>query len=358
MPKKYIVIESTLVAAGIAFFVSALFMPATVFQVVGGSVEPYLAQTVSPAPHLATPENIRAVHFSYSSFNPGRAPAILEWLASTNLNGIIVAVKDEAGRVAFFHPDTKKYVEDFVADLHAQGIYAIARLTVFQDDRLSEQRPDLAIKNTLTGKPWKTYAGAGWMDPTQSEVCEYNVRVAESAVAAGFDEINFDYIRFPTDGPMKRLAYANEELAENKDQVIASCLKHAREVLGENVIISVDVFGMAFVIKNNGIGQNIALMAEYADIISPMTYPSHYNDGFIGYENPALYPYEVIFHTLNIGMRWLPEGTIVRPWYQDFDLGAFYGPEEIRAQIQAGEDHGLNTWFLWNARNVYTDEAL
>ena len=358
MPSKKIIIEGTLVFAGAAFFVSALLIPGSVSQIVGGSVLPYLSQSIAPAPPVPSPENVRAVHFSYSSFNPEKAPAILEWISGTDLNGIIFAVKDEVGRVAFFDPETKQYVEDFVYALHARGVYAIARIVVFQDNRLSAKRPDLAIQDSLTGGPWKTYAGAGWMDPTQSEVCEYNVRVAGLAVEAGFDEINFDYIRFPTDGPMSRLKYAYPELAENKDQVIASCLKHAREVLGDRVIISVDVFGMAFVIRDNGIGQDIALMAQYADVISPMAYPSHYPDGFIGLTDPVLYPYEVIAHTLKIGMPWLPEGTIVRPWYQDFDVGAFYGPEEVRAQIQAGKDNGLNTWFLWNARNSYTYEAL
>ncbi len=140
--------------------------------------------------------------------------------------------------------------------------------------------------------------------------------------------------------------------------VIAGCLQYMRNILGDSAILSADVFGMTFISQDVGIGQDIVKMAEHLDVISPMVYPSHYPDGFIGYKDPVLYPYEVVSHTLGMGLPKLPVDVIVRPWYQDFDLGAFYGSPEIHAQIRAGTDHGIETWFLWNARNKYTYEAL
>ena len=357
-PRKSIIVQGILVLAGIIFFVFAITIFPKHTQITVEFISPFLIQRNYSIPPVSLPENVKAVHFSYSSFGPEKSQKLLNNIADTSINAVIITVKDEIGRVAFFHPETKTEVEDFVTELHVRGLYAIARLSIFQDSRLVERRPHLAIQNTQTGKPWRNYMGAVWADPTQSEVCEYNANIASLALDAGFDEINFDYVRFPTDGPMQYVKYSYPIEKEQMSDIIASCLRYMRDVLGDDAILSADVFGITFINHDVGIGQNIVKMAPYLDVISPMVYPSHYPDGFIGYENPVLYPYEIVYYTLSEGILRLPADIIVRPWYQDFDLGAFYGIPEIRAQIQAGTDQGIDTWFLWNARDVYTYEAL
>lgn len=318
-------------------------------------------------PKLPGADNVWAVHLPYGFFTSSQRDKVLSDIQGTQLNGVELTVKDEVGRIAFFDREAEKNVADFVTKSHEQGIYTIARVVVFQDARLISRRPELALRNT-NGNVWKTFAGASWVDPTRPEVCEYNATIAKKALAVGFDEINFDYIRFPSDGPMEEIIYSDPKGISDKVGVLESCFAVLRESLGQAATLSIDVFGMTFVLEDIGIGQIIERAAAYFDVIAPMSYPSHYPPNFMGYENPALYPYEVVSATLKKGLSRLAAvnstkqgiagDVIVRPWIQNFDLGAVYDVEKIQAQIKAAGDHGISTWMLWNARGEYTYEAI
>ncbi|MDX1608270.1 MAG: putative glycoside hydrolase, partial [Candidatus Spechtbacterales bacterium] len=220
-------------------------------------------------------------------------------------------------------------------------------------------QPDTAIIDARTGAPWADFKGVLWADATNRAAWKYNIEIAKKATNLGFNEINFDYIRFPTDGPTLHARYDNLEEFGSREDTIVEFLKFANEELGENTVISIDVFGMTFIDPQRVIGQNIAKLAPHVDILMPMPYPSHYPDGFRGFANPAEYPYEVMRYTMERGFQKL-EGhdVIVRSWLQDFNLGAFYGPEKIQAQIRAVEEFGMEGWALWNASNRYTWSAV
>jgi hypothetical protein len=203
------------------------------------------------------------------------------------------------------------------------------------------------------------------------------VAVAREAFYAGFDEIQFDYIRFPSDGNMSAISYPVYDGEQEKSEVISDFFRYLDKELRvrTGAKISADLFGLTMWNHENdlNIGQKLSPALQHFDYVSPMVYPSHYPDGFNGYGNPALYPYEVIYENLvkgqkvyetlvgdgeEPGVRTLEELATVRPWLQDFDLGAVYTSQMVKAQMKATVDGGGSGWLLWNARNVYTVSAL
>ncbi len=203
------------------------------------------------------------------------------------------------------------------------------------------------------------------MDPTSQEVWDYNIAIAQDALSRGFDEINFDYIRFPTDGNLGVLSYplykGKTLKADEIEKFFAYMDEHMHK--DQKVKISADLFGLSTVNKDDlGIGQVIESAFAHFDYIDPMVYPSHYATGFIGYKSPASYPYEVVKYSLDHAMARLQAGNYrgqLRPWLQDFNLvGVNYYAKEVRAQIQATYDAGVTDgWLIWNAGNVYTTAA-
>jgi len=336
---------------------------------------------LSPAPSV-----VKAVYLtSYSAGNPQKIDEIIKLIDETELNGVVIDIKDYTGKVAFeTQSDLLKNlnaeeikIKDFdllVKRFHEHNIYVITRIAVFQDLNLVKQKPEVAVKNKFTGGIWKDRKGISWVDPASKFVWDYNVEVAKQAINLGVDEINFDYIRFPSDGDMKALAYpVFDESQLSKSQQLEKFFKYLNENLKPTgVKLSVDLFGLSTINNDDlGIGQKIEPAYLYFDYVCPMVYPSHYAKGFIGYQNPAQYPYEVIDYSLEKALikrenliKEMASTTpdfatssigILRPWLQAFDLGADYTPQMIRKEIQAVYDNNLYYgWYLWDPKNVYS----
>ena len=367
----------------------------------------------------------------------------------TELNTMVIDVKNDDGRVVY-EMDTpmvseigssKKLVSDMpglIQKCKEHDIYLIARIVAFKDPFLAENRTDLALHDE-SGNLFRDSSGLAWVNPYKEEVWKYLLEIAEEAVAIGFDEIQFDYIRFATDSGMKNVDFGPEAEGKSREAVITEFVEYASERLhSQGIPVSADVYGIVIDSELDAslVGQNYYEMSKYLDYISPMVYPSHYGPGNLGLAIPDAQPYETIYRSMSASRRVLagleaPEeeaeavsgndiaqeteavsgndvsqeaaaetggavsqeaaavsgnGAVsaaeetelpdpkemepaeeiraqVRPWLQDFtatwvDGHITYGPEEIRAQIQAVYDAGYEEWILWNAANRYTEGGL
>ena len=324
--------------------------------------------------HLKTPEAVKGIYItSWVAGIPEWRGELIKFIDATELNAVVIDVKDYTGRIAFKTEDAEltalgspenriSDIKEFIEELHRHNIYAIARISVFQDVYLSGLMPNLAIKNKQGGL-WKDRKGLTWLDPASQEVWDYTIKVAKSAEKAGFDELNFDYVRFPSDGNMANIKYEHWDGEISQAEVLKSFFSYLRERLNElEVPLSADLFGLTTIRTDDmNIGQILENTIPYFDYISPMVYPSHYPQGFNGYKNPASHPYEVILDSLTSARNRLLNATSsplkLRPWLQDFDLGADYNAKMIRMEKQAVYDAGLNSWLMWDATNKYTREA-
>lgn len=315
-------------------------------------------------------KEIRAIYLTSNSVaSAARVDKFIEQINKSKINAAVIDIKDYSGQIAY---DSKvKMVEDLQTDrnsikdlpgviqkFHDNNIYVIARQTVFQDPELSGKKPEWAVKNSATGGVWRDNKGLGWMDATRKEVWAYNLDIAKEAISLGFDEINFDYIRFPSDGPMKLMQFS-DMAGRTKAEVMAEFFKYLHENLkDEPAYISGDLFGFTTERTDDmNIGQQIEDAALYFDYVCPMVYPSHYPSGYLNLKNPAANPYEVVKFALTKGEESLAAVTNVRakirPWLQSFDMGAVYTASMIEGQIRAGQEAGSYGYLLWNARNVY-----
>lgn len=311
------------------------------------------------------PDEINAIYLTapYLS-NENRLNKILLLADETEINAVVIDVKDFSGRIYLNieNNELNKYnalqswvkVDDIIKKLHEENIYIIARIAVFEDPILSLNEK-LAIKN-IDGSVWKTYNGLSWTDPSSKDVWDYNILVAKEAWKMGFDEVNFDYIRFPTDGIIENIDYDFNE--KTKTEIINEFYDYLRNELYD-VIISADLFGLTTLVSDIGVGQNIKDASKYFNYVCPMVYPSHYANDFDGFPNPSEHPYEIVFKSLNVANE---EVNNIRPWLQAFDLlGYDYGREEIQEQIKASKDALLDNYsgyMLWNSQNIYLKEDL
>jgi hypothetical protein len=252
-----------------------------------------------------------------------------------------------------------------VRSLHDRGIYTIARIVSFKDNVLAQYRRDLAILDTRTGKPWADNEKLAWVDPFRQEVWDYLIAIAKEAASKGFDEIQFDYVRFPTDGRLSAAVYSQPNNATTRLPTIAAFLARARSELGPTgVFLAADIFGYtAFNANDTDIGQRVEELAPYVDYLCPMVYPSGYHLGIPGYRNPVAHPYEVVRESVRLTRQRSRHATVqIRPWIQDFRDYAFdrrtFGTREIRAQMKGAAEGGAIGWMLWNPRNDYTAQAL
>ncbi len=337
---------------------------------------PFLkAQTInSQGIHKFEPQSIKGIYVTgYTASNRKRLHELMDLIDRTELNAMILDIKDYSGRI-FYDADLpladevgSKYIliKDIgalVQEAHQRGIYVIARIAVFQDPYLVEHKPELAVKSK-SGGIWRDRKGLSWVDPASEVVWHYNVDLARDAISRGFDEINFDYVRFPSDGNLDDLVYTIWDNKTPKNIVIRNFFSFLnQELKPEGKPLSVDLFGMTFVNEDDlGVGQHLEDIAPYFDYLSPMVYPSHYPKDYGNFANPAKYPYEVISGTLHTGKSRLEAASstaIVRPWLQDFDLGARYDASMVQKEIKAVYDNGAYGWMLWNAANIYTESAL
>lgn len=331
---------------------------------------------ILPSPmYLKTPEPLKAIYMtSWVAGTPSWRADLVRFIEESEANAVVIDVKDYTGRVSFKTDNEviNKYdsvenripeIQSFIRELNDKGIYTIARISVFQDPYFVSIRSDLAVK-TKTGTTWKDRKGISWIDPGAKDYWDYIVEISKASHTVGFDELNFDYIRFPSDGDMKNIAYDYfDEVSVSKAEALETFfayLDHETKSLG--IPISADLFGMtASNYDDLGIGQVLERALPYFDYVAPMVYPSHYPPTFIGLAKPAEHPYEVIHYAMTKAVeRTLMASSTpskLRPWIQDFDLGAIYDAEKIQKQKQAVYDSGLTSWMSWDPSNKYTREA-
>jgi hypothetical protein len=284
----------------------------------------------------------------------------------TELNAMEVDLKDEAGQIGFNidNPLAQqvKAANDWIKldacvdQMRYKDVYSICRIVCFKDPKLAKGRPDLAVQDKAGG----VWGKGQWLDPYSKEVWDYDLSVAEAAAKAGFNEVQFDYVRFPSDGNTKTCLYPRQD-ARQPGQVIDDFLSYAREKLAPyNVFISADLFGLTASDQGDmNIGQRVVDVANRVDFISPMVYPSHYNLGEYKITVPEANPGETVTKSLEDFKKKI-KGTqaSLRPWLQDFSLKITYTPDMVRRQIDASEALGVKQWLLWDPDCTYSESAL
>jgi hypothetical protein len=376
------------------------------------------------------PEIIKAIYATnWSGGNEKKVEYFLDLLRTTELNAIVLDIKDYTGIVGYevSVPLVKEYgafekripkINALIKRFHDEGVYVIGRIAVFQDNALVAARPDLALRSTKTGAVWSDKNKVHWLDVSATPVWDYTVDIARDALSRGFDEINIDYMRFPTDGDLSDITFPFYQKGTDRRAALRQFFAHLRDQL-PYARISADIFGEAVVNeKVTSIGQMVEDTLEPFDVVAPMIYPSHYNPRFLGLQNAATNPYAVIRYSMDMALRRVQAYTEqkkkereaalksggdsletgidslsiarFRPWLQDFNLGATYDAAKVRAQITALDDSaraaagcpGIKMtsnnyqvavepagpraaceyqpmgWMLWNASNVYTKGAL
>jgi hypothetical protein len=342
--------------------------------------------------HLATPEPMHAIYMSQCvAGTPSFRDELVALIDETSLNAVVVDVKDYSGTIGFPAEDPRfadaamqtcgaSDMKAFIERLHEKGIYVIARITVFQDPLYSKRHPDQAVQSLARpGEPWKDHKGLSFVDVSSRDYWDYIVVLSKEAYALGFDELNYDYIRYPSDGPMKDAVYQNPY----KAAALETFFEYLhQEVKPTGAVMSADLFGYTTVLTDDlGIGQILERALPYFDYIAPMVYPSHYNKGFEGLANPNSDPYQVVYASMEEAVRRTVATTTtvaafahseisstspqlyekpaysplkLRPWLQDFDYGKDYLPADITAQMQAAYDAGLTSWYFWDPANKYS----
>lgn len=329
-----------------------------------------------PVSHIKTPSAVKALYISsWVAGSPKFRDSVIKIIDETEINAIVIDIKDSTGRISFKinEPDIIELgaaenrisnIRALTALLHKKNIYIIGRISVFQDPYLAKKKPEWAITRLSDGEIWKDRKGLSFLDPAKKEVHDYIVDIALNSYDQGFDELNFDYIRYPSDGNMKDINYhlkQGETRSGNLEKFFVYLNSEVKKV--NNIPISADLFGLTTEARDDmGIGQLWEKAVPHFDFVSPMVYPSHYPAGTLGYKNPAAYPYEIIDHALEsavVRTKAINQDILkIRPWLQDFDMGATYTKEMVRAQIKATYDNGLNSWMLWDPSNKYTPSAL
>ena len=330
--------------------------------------------------HLPTPKPQKTIYMTGCVAGlPSFRDELVKLAEETELNGIVIDIKDYTGMLSFVPRSTElndfvstkcavSDMKEFIEALHKKGIYVIGRITVFQDPLLAKRRPDLAVKKASDGV-WK-----------------HIVSIGKESYAIGFDELNFDYIRFPSDGPMTDISFPWSK-DRDKSEVLEGFFKYLSEELKpKGAVLSADVFGMTTTNTDDlNIGQVLEKIAPYFDYVAPMVYPSHYPPRFNNWPDPNARPYDIVKFSMDSAVkRFLATSTVValsnvtplasttpplypkkpwqiqklRPWLQDFDYGGNYDIAEVRAQITAVYDAGLTSWMLWAPTNRYTKGAL
>ncbi|MBI5369747.1 hypothetical protein HZA85_00945 [Candidatus Uhrbacteria bacterium] len=324
--------------------------------------------------HIALPSEVRGFYWTATTAGSARAQELLAYLKEYGLNTVVIDLKMDDGELAFAPQDDflKLYGQPrpAIADLDAlttmladEGVYRIARIAVMRDGAFARVHPELAMR-TAGGELWKDKIGSLWLDPTALQVADYAIALGREAYARGFDEVQFDYVRFASDGAVNRIVYPVYDGKTSMTQIMQTFFARVGGAMqADQIPVSFDLFGMTFwSYRDFNIGQRLVDALPYADWVSPMVYPSHYPDGFEGFANPAEAPYEIVRRSLDEGTRlthgfWSGSDEQLRakwrPWLQDFDIGAVYTSDKIEAQIKAARDAGASGWILWNARNVY-----
>ena len=351
-------------------------------------VQPSPSPTETPTPQEVKKEPVKVKGIYLTGWSVGyktRFDRLLNLINTTELNSMIIDVKDDKGKISYMTEvpaaaDTGAAI-NMVGDINAvmatlkdNNIYPIARIVCFKDPITSQKHPELAIKNK-NGALWRDKKGNTWLDPYNKGSWQFLIDMSKEAVQKGFKEIQYDYIRFPTDGDVNAIQYGEISQTQSKSEAIAEFLAQAKKELTPlGVDISADVFGIIPVSDYDAkaIGQTIEIISKDIDYICPMVYPSHYAYGQevnnIAYKKPDLEPYGVVYNSLLLAKQRVTASNgnaKIRPYLQDFTaswLGAGnyqkYGAQQLKEQIKATYDAGLEEWILWNADNSYSEEGL
>jgi hypothetical protein len=297
--------------------------------------------------------------------NPTEFDRLLEYADETAINALVFDTKEESGAV--FYESAVQEAQDIgaivptydpeevLAKAKEHDLYTITRIVTFQDGFRAPARPQHAIRDTVSGDIWTNYRGLGWMDATDRESWTYPIALAEEACELGFDEVQFDYVRFPSDGDVGRMGFDREINAEVRIETISGFLAEARDRLHEmGCAVSADVFGIVLSVPDDqGLGQRVEELSYSVDALSPMVYPSHYSDGWLGFDSPNDHPAEVVGQALDAGVPKLEGAAIMRPWIQAF----YYDASQMEEQYDQADRLGVG-YLLWNAFSEFDVNAL
>ncbi len=353
-----------------------------------------LSETPRPTvAHVATPDAVKAIYMSQcAAGTPSFRESLTNLLDTTELNAIIIDIRDYTGKIAFptDNPVLKDMVSDecgardmkaFIESLHAKSIYVIGRITVFQNPYYTKVYPEQAVQHK-NGGVWKDHKGLAFVDVSAKPYWDTVVELAKESHAIGFDEINFDYIRYPSDGDMAAAVYIKRD-GKTKQELLEDFFKYLHDELEPTgVVTSADLFGMVTTNYDDlNIGQVLERTLPYFDYVSPMVYPSHYPTGFNGWKNVNAVPYDLMkfvmqsainrtvatttkipslaytrIGTSTLAMYSKPAypASKMRPWLQDFDYPVEYTPQMVRDQIRANEEIGINSYMFWDPANKYS----
>lgn len=368
--------------------------------------------------HQPLPEEVKAIYMTACvAGTVGFRQQLIELIEETEINSVVIDVKDYSGTISF-PPESDAWrpaweaakcgtpdMRGLIEELHNRGVFVIARATVFQDPFYTSIRPDLAVKKSDRSSVWKDHKGLSFIDVGAREYWDHIILLARDSYNVGFDEINFDYIRYPSDGPMSDIAFVHSKDYPGDDNMQANLeefFKYLKEKMSDENLFasyqhvntgrssstpwtSADLFGMTTTNYDDlSIGQVQDRTAPYFDFIAPMVYPSHYPKSFLGLGNPNDYPYKVVNYAMQSGVDRMTSDTTpmmgfqhtrigtstpplytkptytadkFRTWIQDFDYGGDYDVEEVKAQIKASRDAGVNSWMVWAPSNIYTRGA-
>lgn len=350
--------------------------------------------------HIETPEELKAIYMSQCVVGtPAFRASLVKLIEETELNAVVIDIKDYTGKIAFQteNPLLKDSVSkkcgaadmrEFIRELHEKNIYVIGRITVFQDPHYASLYPGDAVQHK-DGGVWKDNKGLAFVDVGARPFWDYIIAIAKESYALGFDELNFDYIRFPSDGPMEAAVFSHS-FSKAKPLALEEFFKYVHEnlkdtgtsnTLGQAPVLSADLFGMTTTVYDDmGIGQVLERALPYFDYIYPMIYPSHYPSGWNGFANVNEHAYDVIkisiesavlrtvstttkvaslaYHPIastspQMYLKPSYPASKIRPWLQSFDYPVTYTPEMVKAQIKGSAQAGINAWLFWDAGNKY-----
>lgn len=325
-----------------------------------------------PATPIRTNKKIKGIYVSgWTAASSAKMDRLIRLIDETELNAVVVDVKNDSGRLLYDSAvalanetgaDDKPMVRDpaeLIAKLKEHDIYIIGRIVAFKDPHLAGARKDLAIQRRDGKGIWRDKKGVAWVDPYAEAVRQYNLELAKEAAALGIDEIQFDYVRFPENSRVTDAQVRYQNPANiSKSKLIGDFLAEARKHLHPyEVPVSADVFGLTTTATDDmGIGQQWEFIANNADIISPMIYPSHYAKGSYGIRHPDLDPFTIVQKAVKDALdrnKALDHPAAVRPWLQCFTAKWVkphlkYGKKEIEAQIKAARSQGVEEYLLWD----------
>lgn len=381
--------------AGLALIFPSLTTVATVTHtdsVAAADAEP-ASSAMSAVAHVPTPSPLKAIYMSQCVVGtPSFRSKLVDFIDATELNAVVIDIRDYTGKISF--PTDNPVLHDsvseacgandmraFIETLHAKKIYVIGRITVFQNPYYSSRYPDQAVQSKRGGV-WKDHKGLAFVDVGARPYWDTVVELGKESYKIGFDELNFDYVRYPSDGPMEDAVYTWSK-DRSKQEVLEDFFVYLTEQLRPTgAVLSVDLFGMTTSNEDDlNIGQVLERALPYFDHIYPMVYPSHYPNGFNGYAKVNEHAHDIVKYSMDRALErtvattttipslaYTPVASTsprlyskpsypkekIRPWLQSFDYPVPYTPAMVRGQIDATYESGLDSWIFWDAANKYT----